>query len=605
MYNAKQNEKGAIMVEIIAVIALLGVLGPLMFKQVISRNEEVENINMASEIRTVKEAFSAYILAHKQQILEKCDSAGMGETVTCSFSPDDLIEFLPDGFVVDGYNFLLEKYTPNDALAKPIFQGFIWPKTSTRPSDLKIRRAARIANLIGADGGLVMKDGIVYGTGGTWELDDTNGMDFELGTDATATYIATTGLDTYIPELEYEELDTATIAFPDDLALGKLHAWNYFSVGNEKPGSTGTSTNCAVINHRQINDSGTVTTAKADEIKKAGEGGCDPLFWVGSPESGATTRGDLGHVYVKNQLHIGRDITNHRSAFIIDPNIGSDGNLKTDNTLQNNQDRKIEVLSIDGLTKVKIDASGRIMSYGSQTLKKDESINTIKDGETEPEAIYLHEGQVQSNRKAKITSNATGNDENYRVDPAFTSVLNDIRLESRGGARLSELLPNYMLQTVTTFTDTETTKTINMPSCPKNYAPAIVVFPHGNTERKLKQEDVNTLAEYLSATSSVGPLTPETVPAGGLNLSSEPKIRVTIDSTTSNLEKHEDINQTGSWTMSFGYSSDGTSFAQTGGVSGIIQTYCVFDIEKLSNEDKAALKGLQKDRTGGTATISE
>ena len=35
---------------------------------------------------------------------------------------------------------------------------------------------------------------------------------------------------------------------------------------------------------------------------------------------------------------------------------------------------------------------------------------------------------------------------NFRVDPAFVSVMNDIKITSRGGARLSEALPNYILK---------------------------------------------------------------------------------------------------------------------------------------------------------------
>ena len=34
----------------------------------------------------------------------------------------------------------------------------------------------------------------------------------------------------------------------------------------------------------------------------------------------------------------------------------------------------------------------------------------------------------------------------FRVDPAFVSVMNDIKITSRGGARLSEALPNYILK---------------------------------------------------------------------------------------------------------------------------------------------------------------
>ena len=42
----------------------------------------------------------------------------------------------------------------------------------------------------------------------------------------------------------------------------------------------------------------------------------------------------------------------------------------------------------------------------------------------------------------------------FRVDPAYISVMNDIKLTSRGGARLSELLPNYILKGIYILTNT-------------------------------------------------------------------------------------------------------------------------------------------------------
>ena len=62
MIKQRKQEKGAIIIEIIAVVALLGVMGPMIFRQISDRNDEVENINIATEIRMVKEAFSSYII---------------------------------------------------------------------------------------------------------------------------------------------------------------------------------------------------------------------------------------------------------------------------------------------------------------------------------------------------------------------------------------------------------------------------------------------------------------------------------------------------------------------------------------------------------------
>ena len=44
----------------------------------------------------------------------------------------------------------------------------------------------------------------------------------------------------------------------------------------------------------------------------------------------------------------------------------------------------------------------------------------------------------------------------FRVDPAFVSVMNDIKLTSRGGARLSDALPNYILKGIYLMSNTYT-----------------------------------------------------------------------------------------------------------------------------------------------------
>ena len=68
MTQYRKNERGSIMVEVIAVLALMGVMGTLLFRQVARRNEELDNVNLASEIRMVKEATTAYIQAYKTEL---------------------------------------------------------------------------------------------------------------------------------------------------------------------------------------------------------------------------------------------------------------------------------------------------------------------------------------------------------------------------------------------------------------------------------------------------------------------------------------------------------------------------------------------------------
>lgn len=590
MKETKQNEKGAIIVEIIAVIALLGVLGPLLFKQVLSRNEEVENINIASEVRTIKEAFSAYILANKQRLLNECQTNGC-EKITMG----KILDFLPAGYSDDqlDYDLILDAVEPSDGSsnAKLFLQGFIIPGTNSLPSPLKMKRAARIANLIGADGGIYIgSEHRVYGTGGTWSLEKEDnehlGLNNLIDTDRTAIYMATTGMDTYIPEVEYEDFDSANVVFPNDLALQKLHAWNYFSVGAASATAPNT---CYQLNHFGVDINGSTATAKDDVIYGAGttnnEGGrCDPLFWVGATNS-SDDKSKAGHVYVKNALHIGHDTINGNSAVKIETNSDTDDNTK----------RRITVYDVSGEKKVTIDATGRLISYGTR------KINSTDETET----LTIQDGHLESNEYAPLATQDSKKEglpenesENYRVDPAFTSVMNDIRLESRGGARLSDILPNYILKEVIPFTShgessSSFEKTIPMPNCPNNYAPAIIVIPtKWNSESiTLLSEDLKSIANTLqteSASENANIKVKSDSVSAKLLETGKAGLGVVINSKNG-IDKKE-ANATGEWTVRIGYKAPTDSIDQFTGmpvketISAIAQTYCVFDNTAYNND---------------------
>ena len=72
MQDCKQNERGSLMVEVLAVVALLGLVGTVLYRQIDNRNKELDNINMASEARMVKEAVKAYIQANHAWLEELC-----------------------------------------------------------------------------------------------------------------------------------------------------------------------------------------------------------------------------------------------------------------------------------------------------------------------------------------------------------------------------------------------------------------------------------------------------------------------------------------------------------------------------------------------------
>jgi len=98
------------------------------------------------------------------------------------------------------------------------------------------------------------------------------------------------------------------------------------------------------------------------------------------------------------------------------------------------------------------------------------------------------DGRIISNKTLPASIGDLANNEHFVVDPAYTSTMNDIRLTSRGGVRLSDILPNYILKdqsnricnmTTASAGPTPCGATISMPAntCPTGYNRALVVIP--------------------------------------------------------------------------------------------------------------------------------
>lgn len=71
---------------------------------------------------------------------------------------------------------------------------------------------------------------------------------------------------------------------------------------------------------------------------------------------------------------------------------------------------------------------------------------------TETAAVFINTTGSPKNPYRSHSSD-TSKYNKFRVDPAFISVMNDIKVTSRGGARLSEALPNYILKGIYEMTN--------------------------------------------------------------------------------------------------------------------------------------------------------
>ena len=508
----KTNERGAIMVEVIAVLALLGTMGTLLFRQMVQRNEELENVNLASEMRIMKEALTAYIQADKASLennTQLCPTPIGTNVVECNIPKiaDYVGDFVPDGYgkTVDSYNFYVYTYILDEDIAnRQVFYGMIFPKgikdpDSPLPSNMNLLRAARIASLVGAEGGVYYGDKettgnnaglkMVHGTLGGWELECPND---DAACDDKPMYAAITGTDIFIPETQQPPTPTTKVALPSSVAFSRLHGTEYFSVGNDNQ-------NCVTIN-RTLNQSG---NAQNDEIYEPGHQDpnntnieCDPLFWVGelSPDTENKYKLKSGQVYIKNSLYIGQDYANKRHAVAIERD-DTNGNqiqvydptgierltLNSNGQIIARDKAAVETIRIDG-EKGEIALNMRKVKINFNKTEKEIEIPTviISSNGIKMDGMAIHNnGLIETKEEAAFyDSNGDLINTTYRLDPAYTSLMNDIRLTSRGGARLSDILPNYIMQNVSTHQFTSGDNwTVDKPNCPKGYAKAIIVTP--------------------------------------------------------------------------------------------------------------------------------
>ncbi len=493
-------QKGAIMLELLTVLMLLGAIGPMLFRQIKDRNEDVHNINYAAEIRAAKEGFLAYIIANQGTLQCTSDDAtnvtADAFTICDSFNTDNLKSYMPGSELPENFDFVLNATRQSSSSEHILYQGFVIPKTTPT---LNLRRAARIANLIGVDGGIYLPyppedttgKSVIMGSLGSWEASPDGIVD-----GSEITYVATTGLHAYAPRTNLDPIDIGSTYVSGDLAFQKLHASSYFSVGG---GPDGCYTS---------NSDGSFTIQEAKN--------CDPLFWVEEDKE------KKGKVHVRNNMYIG----------------------KTDSSTNASIELTSEEIEDD--TTKKTIAKGKIKIKGTGTDGEDDTL-TIADGEI-------------------VSARKTPDGDNYKLDPSRASVMNDIKLASRGNARLSKILPKYIAKDVVSIEGTGTVflkHTIEKPadcieggSLQNKYVPAIIVTP--------------TRWDSAAVDS-------DSIPLG---------LSVEIDDKASSVDASgTPLTSTGkSWTVKIGYKTKnaavGSDFKTTKDatqITAIAQTFCVWN----------------------------
>ena len=197
----KKYEKGSLMIEILAVLALISLITPMLFKQVSRRNDEVTRINIATEMRAIKDGMSAYIQTYEERIaqrlglqdgsgnytsgagpkLEKFGEAEVGELVEgflMGSSAKDYLSPEKGDYELYFYGYNVPVYVDASGSAqqpisgdmyRPVIMGVVVQKGDAVAD--RLSTASRIASLIGSEGGVAETAGKITGIGEAWAMD--------------------------------------------------------------------------------------------------------------------------------------------------------------------------------------------------------------------------------------------------------------------------------------------------------------------------------------------------------------------------------------------------------------------------------------------------
>ncbi|MCM1323815.1 MAG: hypothetical protein NC218_06605 [Acetobacter sp.] len=187
----KSEQRGTLMVEAIAMLGLIAIVTPTLYKKSAERLQEIQDINVASQARTMTQIIESFVRSHTTAFrgLVMDDSAKIVELCsdsTCSDVKNPLASHLTIGYssaIPYGFNPDEIKGFKKPRVFAVVEQGnvvfyVVYPKEQ----DLGKKRTARLASLIGANGGFVndKASSEVLGTGGAWGLDSAMINEFKL-----------------------------------------------------------------------------------------------------------------------------------------------------------------------------------------------------------------------------------------------------------------------------------------------------------------------------------------------------------------------------------------------------------------------------------------
>lgn len=173
-FNKKMAQKGGMMIEALAMLGLIAVVTPTMYKKSAERTLEVEDINTATTMRSVMTAADSYVASHYGELVQEiANNAENNQAKVIGL--DKLKPYLPYGFNTN------KLYDYSDPKVSVVRNGnnltafVLFPAKEKGEDGLGQERTVRIATLVGANGGYVNNgegedNTTAKGIGGIWNL---------------------------------------------------------------------------------------------------------------------------------------------------------------------------------------------------------------------------------------------------------------------------------------------------------------------------------------------------------------------------------------------------------------------------------------------------
>ncbi len=205
--NDKSNERGALMIEAIALLGLMTMMSPMIVRQTADRTSEMEEVAIAGQMKEIKDALSNWIEANYQEKAKEIAASSEPSDSSFQVEAKELAPYLSATYL-DGENFrgnkLVDDFevgvraqctearkndcvstSSNDCSCGTMSNGTVTGLGGTcactrykmtgvvlskSENPIDDRRASRIASMIGADGGYMRTKRLVeslYGPGST------------------------------------------------------------------------------------------------------------------------------------------------------------------------------------------------------------------------------------------------------------------------------------------------------------------------------------------------------------------------------------------------------------------------------------------------------